>query len=929
MTKRSGKVRLNFFSKLRKLPYGVAIFALLVSSIIVPLMPAGDTHAISSSDLTLYDAKTNHRRVTDEHKTVTITAYIAGPNSSSGTLPELDESNIRVFGTNDLSSGEYNFQVLWVSPIAVADDPHNGMYEVRAFGRPQYKGSSPFMYDISFCALLEGETTAHCATQGFSASSSVNPSGVTVSFGTAQTNVVTLGYDDPDAEEDDTEKTCRTENGIIGFFVCSVADLLGNAVSGIYEAFIVDRLNIDPKLFSRDPNITGDLVYATWARIRNIANVALVIGLLVMIISQITGAGLSNYNIKKMLPKLLMGAVVINFSYYICQAAIDLSNIVGNGIAGFMENISSELTIPDPKGSGKVLAGTLLTLVSGIAILVMSGVTALGMVLLIIGVLLAGILAIFVLAITLGIRQAATIVLVIVSPLMVICYSIDGLKPIYKRWFKMFQAMLIAYPMASFVVYGSSLGAKILLIGQGTTSTFGTIGAFGLAVVPFFLLPKMITKSMGSLSTITTRLQNNIKGGAQRMYNQSGLKKYEGYRREQKRLDRLAGIRVTKDGKVKKRLFSTPFGLGDKAEFMEQAMRHRAANEQHKLFSEDEKYFGNRQFAQKVSDLKKDIGTMKLSPDALMQRMDSLATSMDNVDTSQDQIRDGQAMMAALAGTLATTSEGRKQLDKFMRDARFNGLTRTEGAHAVVRAVAQGVDNKDLGAMMHDTPYLGGFLQAVRNDSYAAGNYNDFNMTTAMLQQLGAEDWGKLSAEDRARMIADANNDPNSAAAAAFNHFMEEVCNNQKLGNSANPEAAQTSSDSHIADAQAYVDARTQGIVNAAAALEAQGNATEPNFGFYTVDKSYYMKAFEQAAQSGDLAGMEAAHLALQERANQELQGYTGGAAEKFAKDYADEVDKMFSTVIGTQFSVNNGVDRSAVVQQVALLRARAQGKNN
>lgn len=930
MTKQSGKVRLNFFSRLKEHSCVAFAFVMLVSSIVGPLLFSQNTYADSSADLTLYDARTNHRKVNDEHKTVTITAFIAGPNSSSGSMPELTEENVRVFGTDDLDSAEYNFEVSWVSPVSVTDDPHYGMYEVRAFGRPQYNGSAPFSYNVAFCVMLDGETTANCAVQGFSSSSPMNPSGVTASFSRNQSNVVAMGYPDPDAEADDADKTCRTENGIIGFFVCPLADALSGAVGSIYESFIADRLNIDPKLFSRDPNITGDLVYASWARIRNLANAVLVAGLLVMIISQITGFGMSNYGIKKMMPKMLVGALLINLSYFICQAAIDLSNIVGNGLAGFLEGISNELTIPSSGGAGGVLTGTLITLVAGIAALIMSGVTALGMILLIIGVLLSGILAIFVLAITLGIRQAATIVLVIVSPLMIICYSVDGLKSIYNRWFKMFQAMLIAYPMASFVVYGSALGAKILLIGQGTTSTFGTIGAFGLAVVPFFFLPKMITKSMGSLSTITTRFQNRVKGGASKMYSRSGLKRYEEHARERRRLDRLAGITVNKKtGEVKRRLFSTPFGNAEKAEFMERATREHAIDEQHRLLSTEAEYFGNKQFAQKVNDLKQDLTTMKLNPEELRARMDSLAVSMDNPDADEGQIRDSQAMMAALAGSLATTGDGRKLLDGFLKDARFNGTTRTAGAHAAVRAVSQGVSDKDLGTMMHSIPHLGGFIQAVRNDSMAAGNYNDFKMTTSMIQQLAPEDWGKLSADDRTRMIADAKSDPNSAATAAFNHYMEEVCDNRILGNTANPEAAQTASDAHLSDAQAYVDERSRRIIGAAAGLEMEGNATVANFGFYAVDSKYYMDAFESAAQKGDLNGMEAAHYALQERADEELQTYAGPAAESFAKKYKSDLDGLYSKVIDSNYSVNSGVDRSAIVQQVALFRARAQGKNN
>ena len=52
-------------------------------------------------------------------------------------------------------------------------------------------------------------------------------------------------------------------------------------------------------------------------------------------------------------------------------------------------------------------------------------------------------------------------------------------------------------------------------------------------------------------------------------------------------------------------------------------------------------------------------------------------------------------------------------------------------------------------------------------------------------------------------------------------------------------------------------------------------------------------------------------------------------AAESFAKKYKSDLDGLYSKVIDSNYSVNSGVDRSAIVQQVALFRARAQGKNN
>ena len=64
----------------------------------------------------------------------------------------------------------------------------------------------------------------------------------------------------------------------------------------------------------------------------NAANIIFAIALAVVILSQITGFGVSNYGIKKMLPTLIMVAVLVNLSFFLCQLAVDVSNITGYGI---------------------------------------------------------------------------------------------------------------------------------------------------------------------------------------------------------------------------------------------------------------------------------------------------------------------------------------------------------------------------------------------------------------------------------------------------------------------------------------------------------------------------------------------------------------------------------------------------------------------
>ena len=935
----------GLFAKNKKQSRTVSLFALVsvlvFSTILAPLLHVNQAFATASSELVLYDARTDHRKVTDEKKTVTITAYIAGPESSAGTLPELDAEDISVFGESTLE-GNYGFMIDWVRPVGVSEDPHYGMYEVKARGRPHYLGGAPYNYDITFCALLEGEKEAHCATKNFNTGSSSNPRGETASFSITEPDVIKLGYMDPEAEKDDADKTCRTESGIIGVFLCPMVELLGNGVTTLYESVVEKWLNIEPELFSHGAGDAGELTFEAWETARDLANLLLVFLLITVIISQITGYGVSNYGVKKGLPKILIGGALINLSYYLCQAAIDLSNILGNGIGGFMENAANDFEVVSSGASGSVVAAGLLGI--GVAVIAFLLINALNPALFIVllGGLLSALLAVFILAITLGVRKAAAIIVVIASPVAFICYAIPGLKSIYDRWIKLFKVILITYPLASLVVYGGALGGKILAIAGGGESFFGALAVLAVTVMPFYLLPKIITQSLGGLSTITAKLQNNISNRASRAYNNSGFKRYVTNESQRKRLGALAGVKFDKNGNAKRTLGSRimPFSA-QRAEFMRQAVNMQAANAEHRLLRDDADYFGDRQLSQKIAGIGKDLDAMNLTPAQLADQFDSLtgamATAADDIELANN-----QAMVAALTSRLIRSKDGRARLEAALSSPTLNGSPVPNGnaAARTIEAMSMGVSARDYGTIDHSNPYLSNYLRTVRENGFSgSGTYDNFRMTESMLQRMGTEDWGKLGADTRARMMSDAQSEPNSSAAAAFNHFMEEVANNAPRGGEAAPEAQNTGSDSHIADAADYIERRNNDINSSAASLLATGTSTGDITGSYNDDFGFLQRAFLDASQHGDLIGMEAAHKALMDRATQEESTLVGAAAEQFMQKFNSEMDEMYKTLVSPDYSSNyrriSASDgrsmeeiRSATSQQVALFRARAQGKN-
>src|SRR5690606_19726524 len=84
-------------------------------------------------------------------------------------------------------------------------------------------------------------------------------------------------------------------------------------------------------------------VYKAWELVRNVANALFVLAFMIIIYSQITGRGGGGYNIKRMLPKLIIAVIMVNVSYYACAAVIDVSNILGDSVLAVMKGVADQV----------------------------------------------------------------------------------------------------------------------------------------------------------------------------------------------------------------------------------------------------------------------------------------------------------------------------------------------------------------------------------------------------------------------------------------------------------------------------------------------------------------------------------------------------------------------------------------------------------
>ena len=315
----------------------------------------------------------------------------------------------------------------------------------------------------------------------------------------------TDGSTSTDATSSDNQEpvTCTSQIGAVGWIICPTTGLLAKGIDALY-GIIENLLSVKPLEMGRNSP-----VYQVWAYMRNLANICFIIFLLVIIYSQITGLGINNYGIKKSLPRLIITAIIVNFSFLFCAIAVDISNIIGNGLkdllAGIADNAISTGTIDPSKNTGfYALFTTIAAGGIGATILLAFPGGPLGLLLAIIPVIIGGIISVVIGLLVLGLRQALVVFLVAISPVAFVLYILPNTEKHFQKWKNYFAQMLFFYPMFS-MLFGVTKLASMIFITSATTP-FGIIIGVAIQVLPLFLAANLMQLSGTALGGISSKL---------------------------------------------------------------------------------------------------------------------------------------------------------------------------------------------------------------------------------------------------------------------------------------------------------------------------------------------------------------------------------------------------------------------------------------
>ena len=305
--------------------------------------------------------------------------------------------------------------------------------------------------------------------------------------------------ENPDASDKEDKKGCGDvlDSGLLGYFICPVINVAISFADGAWSIFEFLLIN--------NPLDRSGAYYDSWTKVRDLANAILVVIFLGIVISQVSNIGISNYGIKKMLPRLVIVAVAINISYYLMQVIIDIANITGKSIDGIFSGFESYSGLKAANGWSVLLDSILLsaTVAGSVGVTLAAGaVLGWPAIILFLGaMIIPAIIGIIAGLLALQVRSMLIPILAIFSPVALVAWVLPNTQKLFDKWKSMFTGLVFLYPLAS-IYYGGLKFAASLTLGEGESSSIQRLMALAALFIGTFMVAVIAIKSNSIMGKI-------------------------------------------------------------------------------------------------------------------------------------------------------------------------------------------------------------------------------------------------------------------------------------------------------------------------------------------------------------------------------------------------------------------------------------------
>ncbi len=472
------------------------------------------------------------------------------------------------------------------------------------------------------------------------------------------------------------------DGGFISWFGCPLVSSLAHFAGNLIQSVLEPLLQIEPLSLEGDSGLRQ-----TWSHIRDFARVLFIVVFLLIIYSTVTGSGLSNYNIKRMLPRMVAASILVEASFLICAGIIDAGNILGSGINSLINAATNPDNITTNPLANFAASVTATILGFSVAALGAAGAFALfagpGGLLALVGILLGLVASVLVTVLILGARYLALAVLIGIAPLAFVAWVLPNTERYFRNWRSAFLRLVMMYPIIMGIIALASRVNELLgqsgeeLTTNSATELLTSLTKLILIIATFLVIPLTFKWAGAAMGQIGDAFNGVTRQGVNRFNNSSIMERSRGARRSRQvsamsafmnsdRIRKLEGRGAA--GRTGARAMSTAWAAALGGAPTTREMQQRA-------------------FAQQVSSSKKDLETLDESknPYFLTKALESV---YENDDTKRQEARKELEHKAPSLLRYTTTRAGRMSIVNMLAD---NGNIDNGTMERIRRAEGRGV----------------------------------------------------------------------------------------------------------------------------------------------------------------------------------------------------------------------------------------------
>jgi len=280
-------------------------------------------------------------------------------------------------------------------------------------------------------------------------------------------------------------------------------------------------------------SIQNSYIKQAWTYVMSLVNGIVVLGLIFVALANILRINIETYHIKRMLPAIIIGVILANFSYLICRLFIDFSQVAGDFFlfghpyplnpcaVGQTDMIEAqcggyfiakifgiEQLLKMGTGAGAVGA---IWIVGGLGLSTGGAILLGALIILIVALLvLVGppVLLILLLAFLLAVRSYLIWFLVIVSPIAFFSLSFTPLNKVWSMWWSWFIKWVFMAPIAFLFIKLAVIVANV----PWPDNTGGRFGSWFFGIILFALAIYMPYMLGGKIVSGWSNLWRSVAG---------------------------------------------------------------------------------------------------------------------------------------------------------------------------------------------------------------------------------------------------------------------------------------------------------------------------------------------------------------------------------------------------------------------------------